>query len=385
MIVNNAHENTAIINKLENSYIESISPTLKKIKYKKYDSGFWVPNAIEEDVSNELLDNKPIEIKIVRDLTTNNLNIKIKIHESLYSYQKYKTIKINGKDLDLSISSKDEEYITFYVNNYQNGSAIDYKSLDNLEIISFSKHRNYIKYYVGFILDFNKSANYIDADRENNGLNYKWNSFVYKSLSFKITGMSFKENVAQSPASFLYEAHETKINFNRPEVNKPWYHIATSETKISTNNPTGEIEKYSDLLSKPLLKILNFENDFRYKSLNLTSELNKINDNHILYNYYITDKYKYNKVDHQFIKDSTDENIKAGFRVPTHFKGLIKASIDVEQKDTHKINTISIREDIVKPFFDKNDGLIKMRIDYSKITNDISFSDKQWNTFQIKK
>ncbi|TPR54091.1 MHO_1580 family protein [Metamycoplasma neophronis] len=366
----------------EYSYTELLKPKLKALTYREpKKEGFWGNSQQEKIVNHEALDNNPIYIKILRDFTTDKASVELKIPIILYQSQNRKSIEINGKKVDLSVMSDDGKYYTYYITQYEGGTLINFSDLNKIEIVSYTRMRNYIKYYLGFTLNLNRTVETKNVNKEQNGFNYNWKSSVLKAMHFKISNLTFSENLEKSPASYYWEAHNSNIKINEIIQGSPWHHIATSRTQIVTNNPNKSIESYSDQLSKPLINSLNFLNNFNFRNFLITSNLKKINNYSFQYDYYINDIFKYDKSTKEFIKNSDGQ---PGFYVPLFFKGSIAAIIDINQIYTHKTNRIEISKNIIKPFFGHTDGLVKLRIDYTKY--DFSEDDStelEWKTYEI--
>ncbi|AXE60747.1 hypothetical protein DA803_01435 [[Mycoplasma] phocae] len=326
--------------------------------------------------SNALLDKLPVYLKIDRDINTNAAFIELKIHENMLLGDT-KKLTLNDKNMNLSNKKLDNDYIIYKITNYEDGGRIYFNEIKKMSFLSYTRRRGHANYYLAFDLIFKFSTTKNDVGINDDIFKTPISTSVIKSASFVIVNKSMNLHISKLPSLSKIHKLETKVNFYEPKIGIPWNKVATSTTKLLSNEPDENFDFENIENNKPaLISELEFGNEtFPVRNFTIDSHYNKISKTEYSYDYLISDNFQYNLLKKQFEKKANGNN--PGFYIPLNFSGNIFGKLIANENNFPNFKELDFKIPVFKPFFNKKDGIIKLNVNNVNISEEEMFKSHE--------
>lgn len=320
--------------------------------------------------NNQAIENNPIYIKMIRNLVDNSATIIFRVSKKSL-IENFK-ILVNNKEVDINNRKEiGNDYYEYQIFRYNDGTKIDFRRINDLVAYTARLGRWKMMPFGIHLKNMNiqrKTFQKGDASTPNR-IEYKYiHEINYKITKSNLSGQSFKED-KYSSISYLkidgYIYSKMKQNESNNFLAKLYYsNIMPKENK---KLPMNEKLLKGFYLEKYKYDLSGVENDMKNK---YDQKIVK-NDDFWEVTYSDNQSYSYNKTTRSFIED---ENGKInGYILPLNFSGYFSRKFIFKNLFDNTSTTLYSSDKYSQPFFDKYNGLIKLRFDKKQV---------DWNTLE---
>lgn len=320
--------------------------------------------------NNQAIENNPIYIKIIRNLVDNSATIIFRVSKKSL-IENFK-ILVNNKEVDISNRKEiGNDYYEYQIFKYNDGTKIDFTRINDLVAYTARLGRWKMMPFGIHLKNMNiqrKTLQKGDASTLNR-IEYKYiHEINYKITKSNLSGQSFKED-KYSSISYLkidgYIYSKIKQNEGNNLLAKLYYsNIMPKENK---KLPMNEKLLKGFYLEKYKYDLSGVENDMKNK---YDQKIVK-NDDFWEVTYSDNQSYSYNKTTRSFIEDKNG-NVN-GYILPLNFSGYFSRKFIFRNLFDNTSTILHSSDKYSQPFFDKYNGLIKLRFDKKQV---------DWNTLE---
>lgn len=320
--------------------------------------------------NNQAIENNPIYIKIIRNLLDNSATIIFRVSKKSL-IENFK-ILVNNKEVDISNRKEiGNDYYEYQIFKYNDGTKIDFTRINDLVAYTARLGRWKMMPFGIHLKNMNiqrKTLQKGDAPTLNR-IEYKYiHEINYKITKSNLSGQSFKED-KYSSISYLkidgYIYSKIKQNESNNLLAKLYYsNIMPKENK---KLPMNEKLLKGFYLEKYKYDLSGVENDMKNK---YDQKIVK-NDDFWEVTYSDNQSYSYNKTTRSFIEDKNGK--VNGYILPLNFSGYFSRKFIFKNLFDNTSTILHSSDKYSQPFFDKYNGLIKLRFDKKQV---------DWNTLE---
>lgn len=359
---------------IKTEYItEELNNTFESYVYRgRPTSGSWnTPswNGILK-TNNQAIENNPIYIKIIRNLVDNSATIIFRVSKKSL-IENFK-ILVNNKEVDISNRKEiGNDYYEYQIFKYNDNAKIDFTRINDLVAYTARLGRWKMMPFGIHLKNMNiqrKTFQKGDASTPNR-IEYKYiHEINYKITKSNLSGQSFEED-KYSSISYLkidgYIYSKIKQNEGNNLLAKLYYsNIMPKENK---KLPMNEKLLKGFYLEKYKYDLSGVENDMKNK---YDQKIVKNNDFWEV-TYSDNQSYSYNKTTKSFIEDKNGK--VNGYILPLNFSGYFSRKFIFKNLFDNTSTILHSSDKYSQPFFDKYNGLIKLRFDKKQV---------DWNTLE---
>lgn len=320
--------------------------------------------------NNQAIENNPIYIKIIRNLLDNSATIIFRVSKKSL-IENFK-ILVNNKEVDISNRKEiGNDYYEYQIFKYNDGTKIDFTRINDLVAYTARLGRWKMMPFGIHLKNMNiqrKTLQKGDASTLNR-IEYKYiHEINYKITKSNLSGQSFKED-KYSSISYLkidgYIYSKIKQNESNNLLAKLYYsNIMPKENK---KLPMNEKLLKGFYLEKYKYDLSGVENDMKNK---YDQKIVK-NDDFWEVTYSDNQSYSYNKTTRSFIEDKNGK--VNGYILPLNFSGYFSRKFIFKNLFDNTSTILHSSDKYSQPFFNKYNGLIKLRFDKKQV---------DWNTLE---
>ena len=320
--------------------------------------------------NNQAIENNPIYIKIIRNLLDNSATIIFRVSKKSL-IENFK-ILVNNKEVDISNRKEiGNDYYEYQIFKYNDGTKIDFTRINDLVAYTARLGRWKMMPFGIHLKNMNiqrKTLQKGDASTLNR-IEYKYiHEINYKITKSNLSGQSFKED-KYSSISYLkidgYIYSKIKQNESNNLLAKLYYsNIMPKENK---KLPMNEKLLKGFYLEKYKYDLSGVENDMKNK---YDQKIVK-NDDFWEVTYSDNQSYSYNKTTRSFIEDKNGK--VNGYILPLNFSGYFSRKFIFKNLFDNTSTILHSSDKYSQPFFDKYNGLIKLKFDKKQV---------DWNTLE---
>ena len=320
--------------------------------------------------NNQAIENNPIYIKIIRNLLDNSATIIFRVSKKSL-IENFK-ILVNNKEVDISNRKEiGNDYYEYQIFKYNDGTKIDFTRINDLVAYTARLGRWKMMPFGIHLKNMNiqrKTLQKGDASTLNR-IEYKYiHEINYKITKSNLSGQSFKED-KYSSISYLkidgYIYSKIKQNESNNLLAKLYYsNIMPKENK---KLPMNEKLLKGFYLEKYKYDLSGVENDMKNK---YDQKIVK-NDDFWEVTYSDNQSYSYNKTTRSFIEDKNGK--VNGYILPLNFSGYFSIKFIFRNLFDNTSTILHSSDKYSQPFFNKYNGLIKLRFDKKQV---------DWNTLE---
>ena len=314
--------------------------------------------------------NNPIYIKIIRNLVDNSATIIFRVSKKSL-IENFK-ILVNNKEVDISNRKEiGSDYYEYQIFKYNDGAKIDFTRINDLVAYTARLGRWKTMPFGIHLKNMNiqrKTFQKGDAPTLNR-IEYKYiHEINYKITKSNLSGQSFNEDKYSSISYIKIDGYiYSKIKQNESSNLLAKLYYSNIMPKENKKLPMNEKLLKGFYLEKYKYDLSGVENDMKNK---YDQKIVK-NDDFWEVTYSDNQSYSYNKTTRSFIEDKNGK--VNGYILPLNFSGYFSRKFIFKNLFDNTSTILHSSDKYSQPFFDKYNGLIKLRFDKKQV---------DWNTLE---